>query len=160
VVDLHSVRRVSNSYRVTATSDASAETVFAVLLRGATWPSWSPIDEFSLEGDGDPAGPQGIGDVRVFRTGSTVSREPITELTHARRIAYVNTSPPWRRYRGLIELAPTEAGGTVITWSAEFTPLLRGTGWFWRLFLRRFMQRMANGLAAYADREPATATGE
>ena len=151
--------RVSNSYRVTAISDAPPEIVFDVLLHGATWPDWSPIDGFSLEGGGDPAGPQGIGDVRLFRTGRVISREPITALTHARRIAYVNTSPPWRRYRGLIELAPVESGGTVVTWSAEFTPRFPGTGWFWRLFLRRFMQRMANGLAAYADGRPET-TGE
>jgi hypothetical protein len=46
----------------------------AELVHGATWPSWSRIDEFSVAGGADPEGPQGVGAVRVFRTGRQVSR--------------------------------------------------------------------------------------
>ncbi|MFG1605000.1 SRPBCC family protein [Actinoplanes sp. NPDC049265] len=141
---------MTHSYSVTAASAASPERVFDVLTHGATWPSWSPIDEFKPAGGGDPDGPQGVGAVRLFRTGRQVSREPIVELVPARRFVYVNESPPWRHYRGVVDLAPSAAGGTLITWSGTFTPLTRGTGWFWRLFLTAFMRRMANGLAAYA----------
>jgi polyketide cyclase/dehydrase/lipid transport protein len=141
---------MSSSYAVTATSAAAPEQVFAVLVRGATWPSWSPIDEFTLDGDGDPDGPQGVGAVRLFRTGRQVSREPITALVPGRRFVYVNESPPWRHYRGVVDLEPAAGGGTLITWSGTFTARTPGTGWFWRLFLTVFMRRMAVGLARYA----------
>ena len=50
------------------TAKAPPATVFALLLDGSTWPSWSPIDSFELveKGDGDP---EGVGAVRIFRTG-------------------------------------------------------------------------------------------
>ncbi len=116
----------------------------------ATWPVWSPIDSVEFEG-GDPEGPQQVGDMRAFRTGRAISRERIVELVTDRRFGYENVSGPFRSYRGTVELTEAPQGGTAITWSAAFEPKLRLSGPFWRWYLTRFMQRMTDGLAAYAE---------
>ncbi|MCO5996357.1 SRPBCC family protein [Actinoallomurus rhizosphaericola] len=139
------------SYSVTSHSPANPDIVFAALVRAATWPSWSPIDAAEIEGGGDPAGRQRVGDTRIFRTGRAVSRERIVELVADRRFGYENVSGPFRSYRGTVELAAAPQGGTDITWSATFEPKLRLSGPFWRWYLTRFMQRMVDGLASYAD---------
>lgn len=140
-----------NTYAVTAHSDASPEAVFQTLIRAQTWPSWSPIDAADVEGGKDPSQPQQVGDTRMFRTGRAVSHERIVELVTDRRFEYEMVGGgPFRSYRGVVELAPAARGGTDITWSGTFQPALRFTGRFWQWYLTRFMQRMADGLAAYA----------
>ena len=85
--------------------------------------------------------------------GFTVNRERIVEMVDDRRFGYENPNPPFRTYRGLVELTTASQGGTDITWSATFEPKLRWTGPFWTWFLTRFMRRMARGLAEYAGRQ-------
>lgn len=138
------------SYSVTSHSPASPDVVFAALVHAATWPSWSPIDAAEIEGGGDPGARQEVGDTRIFRTGRAVSRERIVELVPDRRFGYENVGGPFRSYRGTVELAEGRQGGTDITWSAVFVPKPRLSGPFWRWYLTRFMQRMVDGLAAYA----------
>lgn len=138
------------AYVVTSHSSANSDAVFTVLVHAATWPSWSPIDAVEIEG-GDTERPQQIGDTRVFRTGRATSRERIVELVTGRRFGYENASGPFRSYRGTVELSAAPQGGTDITWSAVFEPKLRLSGPFWRWYLTRFMQKMADGLAAYAE---------
>nr|BFD80830.1 SRPBCC family protein [Streptomyces sp. Xyl84] len=137
-------------YRVTARSQAKPGTVYTMLLIGVTWPAWSPIDSVEIEGGGDPAERQDVGDTRIFRTGRAVSRERITELVTDRRFVYENAGGPFRSYRGTVELAEAPHGGTDITWAADFEPRLPGTGRLWQWYLTRYMRRMAEGLAAYA----------
>ncbi|NSC19959.1 SRPBCC family protein [Streptomyces albus subsp. chlorinus] len=138
------------SYTVTAHSPAGPEAVYAALVRAATWPSWSPIDAAEIEGGGDPGERQDVGDVRVFRTGRAVSRERIVELVPDQRFGYENMGGPFRSYLGSVLLTEGPRGGTDITWAADFEPKLRFSGPFWRWYLTRFMQRMVDGLAAYA----------
>ena len=66
----------SQDIRVSATTPASPETVYALLRDGASWPEWSPLGSFELE---RPAGdePEGVGAIRIFRTGRVTSREQI-----------------------------------------------------------------------------------
>lgn len=142
------VGRMPYSYCVTARSQAAPDAVFAALTHAATWPLWSPIDSADVE-DGDPEEQQQVGDTRIFRTGRNVARERIVELITDRRFVYDNAGGPFRSYLGTIELAPASGGGTAITWSATFDPKVPLFGGFWRWFLTRYMQRMADGLAAY-----------
>ncbi|MGW5018906.1 SRPBCC family protein [Streptomyces sp. NRRL S-1868] len=137
-------------YAVCAHSPARPAAVFAALVRAATWPAWSPIETAALEGGGDPGEPQRVGDTRLFRTGRAVSRERVVELVPDQRLGYENVGGPFRSYRGTVELAPAPQGGTTISWTADFTPKWRLTGPLWSRYLTRFMQRMADGLAAYA----------
>jgi hypothetical protein len=154
---------------VTARSRGGVETVYELLRAGETWPTWSGLGSFELEravpavaGDGaaeSGAGAQeGVGAIRVFRTGPMTSREEIVELVPGRRFSYVLLSGlPVRGYRADVDLTPT-ADGTSIRWHSTFEAKLPGTGWFYRWFLGRFIRQTAEGLAAYAGRGAAPTT--
>jgi hypothetical protein len=138
----HMVQRIETIAR----SSADAATVYSLLIDGKTWPTWSPLDSFELES----TPPEGLGSIRVFRTGRTVSREEVVELVPNRRFSYALLSGlPLRNYRADIDLTPVE-GGTVIRWRSSFTPKVPGTGWIYRWALNRFIQRCVDGLAAHA----------
>ncbi|MGY0232260.1 SRPBCC family protein [Longispora urticae] len=135
--------------RVATTADPA--TVHALLRDGRTWPEWSPIGSFTLE---RPAAdePEGVGAVRVFRTGRATSRERVAELVPDRRLGYELLSGlPLRGYRANVDLTPTPTG-TEIRWHSTFRPKVPGTGWLYRLALRVFIRRCAEGLAAHAAR--------
>jgi Polyketide cyclase / dehydrase and lipid transport len=134
---------------VTAHSSADAQTLYALLADGASWPTWSPIGSFALERPGACA-PEGLGAVRVFRTGRVRSREQLVELVPGQRLSYVLLSGlPLRGYRADVDLTPNGAG-TDIRWRSRFTAKVPGTGWLYRRSLARFIQRCADGLAAHA----------
>lgn len=136
---------------VTAHSPADAASLYKLLTDGASWPTWSPIDSFRLEKAGACA-PEGVSAIRVFRTGLVTSREEITELVPGRRLGYrLLSGLPLRGYRATVELTPAPAG-TDIRWHSSFTARLPGTGLLYQLFLSRFIQRCADGLAAHAAR--------
>ena len=116
---------------------------------GATWPSWSPIDSVELEREGDDE-PEGVGAVRVLRSGKVTGRDTIAELVPERRFAYTHASSlPVKDYRGEIDLQPT-GDGTSIRWVSTFAPKIPGTGPLLRRGLGRFIADMTNGLAAGA----------
>ncbi|NJP88261.1 SRPBCC family protein [Nonomuraea sp. FMUSA5-5] len=141
------------TYTVTSRSSADPAAVFEALTRAATWPSWSPIDAAEIEGGADPRDRQRAGDTRIFRTGRNVSRERIVELVADRRFVYDNLGGPFRSYRGTVELTAAPGGGTEIVWRGVFEAKPRFAGRFWQWYLTRFMQRMADGLAAYAGKD-------
>jgi hypothetical protein len=134
---------------VQAWSSASPGEVYRLLQSGATWPVWSPIDSFELEREGTEGG-ESLGARRIFRTGRATSREEIVELQPERRFSYVLLSGlPLRGYRADVDLEARE-GGTAIHWHSAFHAKVPGTGRILRKFLGGFIQRCADGLAAYA----------
>jgi hypothetical protein len=134
---------------VTKRSAAAPEEVFALLVDGNTWPSWSPIESFELERAGDPA-LEGVGAIRVFRRGRTTGRDQIVEIVPGRRFGYVSLSGlPVRDYRAHVDLEP-DGDGTTIRWQASFAPKVAGTGWLLERGLRRFLGECAAGVAAHA----------
>src|SRR5918997_4686154 len=138
-----------------ATTTAAPATVYALLRDGSTWPTWSSIESFELERPGDEER-EGVGAVRVFRSGRVTGRDTIAELVPDRRFAYMHTSNlPVRDYRGEVELEPTSTG-TAIRWVSTFEPKIPGTGWLMRRALDGFVAGLANGLAEHAA---ATGTG-
>lgn len=141
-----------NSYLVTAHTNAPAAAVYRALIAGKTWPEWMAVDSYDVE----PAagnGPLRVGDVRVFRAGRYVSREPIVELIPDRRVAYTAENAMARDYRASIELHPRPSGGTDIAWYGTYSARLPGTGWLLQAYLRRIMRRAVAGLAGYAARQ-------
>jgi hypothetical protein len=137
------------TFEVQAATNAPAAAVYRLLEDGSTWPSWSPIGGFELEAEGRTGG-ESEGAIRVFKTGTVRSREELVELRTDTSLSYVALSGlPFRTHRADVELAANE-GGTEITWREAFEPKFPGTGWLLRAFLRRFVQRCANGLAARA----------
>ncbi len=132
-----------------ARTPATPHVVYGLLADGTTWPVWSPIGSFRLEREGRDGG-ESVGAVRVFTTGAVHSHEELLELKPDEKLSYTAFAGlPIRAHRADITL--TEQGSaTVINWYEEFEPKLTGTGWLLRLFLRWFVQRCANGLAAHA----------
>ena len=133
---------------VQARSAATPDAVFAIVEDGARWPGCTPLGTFARETPG--AGPEAVGDVRIFRTGGVKVREQVVELTRPSHLAYVMLSGlPLRDYRADVDLEP-DGTGTVVHWRATFAPKLPGTGWFFRSYMTRFLQRAASGIAAAA----------
>jgi Polyketide cyclase / dehydrase and lipid transport len=147
---------------VSARSTADVATVYGLLADSSLWPTWAPLGSFELERPGQVT-PCGLGAIRIFRTGTVTSREEIVELIPNRRLSYTLLSGlPLRGYRADIDLTPDRAnpdGGTMIRWHSRFTAAVPGTGWFYRWFLGRFIQRSANGLAANAAKVMAGSPG-
>jgi uncharacterized protein YndB with AHSA1/START domain len=132
------------------TAKAPPATVYALLADGSTWPSWSPLGSFELVhgGDGDP---EGVGAVRIFRTGRVQSRERVVMAKPNERFCYELISGlAVRDYLATVRLQ--ESGErTVITWRSTFRPKVPGTGWIYRRQLSRFIGLTVNGLAAAAE---------
>jgi hypothetical protein len=133
-----------------ATTTADPATVYALLRDGATWPEWGPIDSFELEREG--AGErEGVGAVRLLKSGRVTGRDTIAELVENRRFSYTHESSlPVKDYRGDVDLEPRPDGGTLIRWVCEFSPKVPGTGAFVRRGLDGFIAKFAAGLAARA----------
>lgn len=128
-------------------TSADADTVYALLRDGASWPRWSPLGSFELVSEGT-AEREGLGAVRLFRTGRTRSYEKIVALEPGRRFGYaLEHGLPLRDYVAYVDLAPRD-GGTEIHWHSTFTAKIPGTGWCYRLFLGAFLKRVVAGLVA------------
>jgi uncharacterized protein YndB with AHSA1/START domain len=145
-------------HRFTATAETSAppDVVYALLRDGSTWPTWSPIDSFSLERESDDGG-EGLGAIRLFRTkqptGTVKSRERIVELVPDRRFSYeAFEGLAIKGHRADVDLEPTPDGGTTIRWAERFRAKVPGTGVIYRKVLQRFVQQCADGLAAHATK--------
>jgi hypothetical protein len=132
------------------TAKASPATVFALLADGSTWPSWSSLDSFELvqAGDGDP---EGVGAVRIFRTGKARTTEKVIMAKPNERFSYKLISGlAVRDYLATVRLV--ESGDrTVITWRSTFRAKVPGTGWIYRRQLSTFIGLTVNGLAAAAE---------
>jgi hypothetical protein len=131
---------------VRAHSEAAPSAVYALLIDGASWPSWSPIGSFALERPG-PDEPEGLGAIRAFRTRRVTSRERVVQRVPDRRFSYELVSGlAIRDYRADIDLAP-DGAGTEIHWHSSFHAKVPGTGWLYRRTLDRFIRQLVAGLA-------------
>lgn len=134
-------------------SAASPEAVHALLRDGASWPEFSSLGSFELERSA-PDGSEGVGAIRVFRTGRIVTREEIVLVEEPHRFAYVLLSGlPIRDYRADVQLARATSG-TVIHWRSAFRGTVPGVGWFVRRRLEGFLADLIERLAAYAAKRP------
>lgn len=132
-------------------SPAPPARVFALLAAGDRWQDWAGpfVPRSRWQVPGDPVG--GVGAVRRLGIGPLVSLERVTEHVAGERLAYVVDSPaPYRDYRSVVELTPTEAGGTRIVWRSSFEPIVPGTGALLRLLLKAVVSSFARNLARRA----------
>lgn len=135
---------------VTSQTPAPADAVYALLADGSSWPTWSPIESFELEQQGDPP-PEGVGAIRLFRLGRTTGHDQILELVANRRLEYSSRSTlPVRDYIGEVTLFDGPGGGTTIQWHSSFFPKTPGTGWIVERGIRRFIEKCTRGLAEHA----------
>lgn len=143
------------AYALDRTADAPIDTVFAVLADGAGWSTWTRIGETSLERQGDPA-PDGVGALRLFRTGPYRTREEVTRYEPpadgSARFGYRLVSGlPVQDYRAEVTLTATGTT-TAVHWEGSFTPGRRGTGRLTALFLRAAVTGLLNALVTEAER--------
>ncbi|WP_326837264.1 SRPBCC family protein [Amycolatopsis rhabdoformis] len=137
---------------VRAHTPADPATVYALLRDGSSWPRWSPLGSFSLLREG-PSEREGLGALRVFRTGRTRSCEEVIALEPDRRFGYaLRSGLPLRGYVAYVDLAAASGGGTEVHWHSSFRAKVPGTGWFYRLVLGRFIARVVAGLVAETSR--------
>ncbi len=132
--------------RVPTTADPAV--LYALLRDGATWPTWSSLGSFELVREG-ASEREGLGAVRLFRTGTKHSYEEIVELIPDRRLSYALVPPhdlPFRSYR-----ADVDVDGSSVRWHSTFEPKRRGTGWLLKLVFTLFLKRTARGLARHAE---------
>lgn len=126
--------------------------VWADLVDGPTWPTWSPLGSYELVTPGATGPDAPLGEVRIFRTkqaiGESVAREEVVEVVPERRLSYALLDGlPLDGYRADIDLTPV-AGGTEVRWRSTFTGRRPGAGWFYQRILGLFIQRCVDGLAA------------
>ena len=139
------------TFTVSAWSPAPPAAVYDLLCSGATWPQWSPIGSFRLERAGRDGG-ESLGAIRVYTTAGVHSREELVGFEPGRSFSYAALSGlPIREHRADVTLAERD-GGTAIGWHEDFRVKFPGTGWLYERFLRRFVQRCADGLASHAAR--------
>ena len=133
----------------TATTTADAATVYALLRTvppGPVVPRSTPSSSSARA----RTEPEGIGAVRVFRSGKVTGRDTIVELVQDRRLAYTHVSSlPIKNYRADVDLTPT-VDGTEIRWVSAFNPKIPGTGRLMRKGLDGFVDGLVNGLAEHA----------
>ena len=130
---------------------ATPAAVWAPLGDSSTWPDWTPIEEVDIE---RPAGADGLGEIRNFKTGRVTVREEIVERVPERRLTYVLLGGlAVRDYRAEITLAPSSAG-TQLRWHTEFVAKVPGTGWLYRRALEKATRDFVEGLAAHAASAP------
>ncbi|WP_129670129.1 SRPBCC family protein [Phytoactinopolyspora endophytica] len=134
---------------VSVATRARACTVYALLREGAGWPSWSPIERFELVRESVDGG-EGVGAVRLFRTGRIRSVERIVELVPDRRLSYVlEKGLAVRGYRADIDLSE-DVSGTSIRWHSTFRSKMPGMGGLYRRTLTTFIRKCAEGLAEHS----------
>ncbi len=138
----------------TATTTATPDAVYDLLADGSTWPEWSPIGSFELLSPGSHAGgeSEGLGAVRLFKTGPVKSRERVVERRPGEAFSYVlEKGMPLRDYKAVVTMGPA-AEGTLIRWHSTFEAKVPGTGWIYRRQLGAFIGRCVQGLATAAAR--------
>jgi uncharacterized protein YndB with AHSA1/START domain len=138
---------------------APPETVWALVADARRYPEWGPWREgrYQRAGDESETGPGAVQVLisarRVYgRRGVSVER--IVTAEPARRLVYeVIGGLPVRDYRGEVTLTPVD-GGTRVRWLADWDRTLAGR--VVHRTLRVFYPEMLAGLAAAAEREPAS----
>ena len=139
MANAHAVRRV----------DVALPVVWATVADHLDLANWGPGITVTMErlGDDDPNGVGAIRDINLPGPAPHI-REEITAFEPERRLAYHALSgPPFKDWRGEVELAEHN-GGTAIKWSLSCQSPLPGTD----LILRTAAMFMVNAVARSAGR--------
>jgi uncharacterized protein YndB with AHSA1/START domain len=125
---------------------ATPERAFALYTDHVGWERWAGVKEVVLRQQGDPA-PNGLGAIRVIRARGMAIEEEVTAFEPPTRMVYrLVAGAPIRDHEGQVRFEP-DAGGTRVTWSIRFRPLVPGTGWILRAVLQRELRDVLARLA-------------
>jgi uncharacterized protein YndB with AHSA1/START domain len=132
---------------------APAGVIWAALADSRSWPTWSRNDSAELVREGDPA-PDGVGAIRIFRTGRITVREEIVAFEPERRVVYkLLAGLPARDYEGEVTLTPSagDPDVTVLVWGSTWRPRYPLSGWALRLGFQQVVNRWSADLARHAE---------
>ncbi|MGV9713195.1 SRPBCC family protein [Gordonia sp. NPDC003424] len=138
------VKRVSAVAQTTATP----EQVWAVLDDHASMSEWTPFKRSQVVNGGDE---RGVGLVRELSGGPVGMKvsEQIVAADAPHRMEYTaKGAPGMKRYFSIIDVEANPAGGSTITWEAQYRTLLPGS----TAITGRMVQTLADGLARAAER--------
>jgi ribosome-associated toxin RatA of RatAB toxin-antitoxin module len=136
-----------------AHSNASREAVWALVRDIETWQDWGTWSSTTVHQPAPGEDPQGVGVVRRLRQAPVPNLERVTELVPNERLSYeLVEGLPFENYHATVQLADGAAGGTDITWRAEFDVTAKVRGNISRKLLERFYPQIVEKLARGAER--------
>ena len=125
---------------------AAPEAVWDVFTDHVGYMRWAGVKEVVLRQEGHPA-PNGLGAIRVIRSGGIAIEEEVTAFEPPKRMEYrVVSGLPVRDHLGEV-LFESVDGGTELTWKVRFRPRIPGTGWLLGRAVRLGLSQMLDRLA-------------
>jgi uncharacterized protein YndB with AHSA1/START domain len=139
---------------------APAAVIWAALADSRGWPAWSPNDSAEIVREGDPV-PDGVGCIRIFRTGRVTVKEEITAFEPEGRVAYrLLSGIPVRDYTGEVTLTPDpdDPAVTGLVWRSSWRPKYPLTRGALRRGFRDVVDRWGAALVTHAETVAETGT--
>jgi Polyketide cyclase / dehydrase and lipid transport len=107
-----------------------------------------------------PGSADGTGLIRVVKVGPARVREEITGVGPGHVIRYrMLKGAPVRDYTSGVGLVESTGGGTLISWDAQFRPVVPGTGWVFALVSKYTLNHVLDAVAESA-RSPDQVTAQ
>ena len=133
-----------NRLTIVRSLDASVDRVWEIVGNPGVSPG--PGVEVSVE---QPGAPDGSGLIRSVKVGTVHAHEEILEVGPGHVVRYTATKGvPVKDYLGSVALDDSPSGGTRVTWTVEFRPIVPGTGWLLSLLTKRTLNRVLDAVAA------------
>ena len=131
---------------VEGTVAAPRPAVWKVFTDHVGWTRWAGVKEVVLRQQGDPP-PDGLGAIRVVRSGGVAVEEEITGFDPPKRLTYrLVAGIPVRDHEAEVRFDVCDSG-TRLTWRVRFEPRIPGTGGILARLLRRSLRGTLDRLA-------------
>jgi len=127
---------------------APRDAVWRVYTDHRGWTRWAGVKEVVLRQQGDPP-PNGLGTIRVMRSGGIAIEEEITAFDPPKRMAYrLIGGLPVKNYEAEVRFDESESG-TAIAWDVSFQPRIPFTGGLLARVMKSGLQDVLDRLARY-----------
>jgi uncharacterized protein YndB with AHSA1/START domain len=135
-----------NNFTITRSLDATIDRVWEIIGNPGASPGRGVVVRVERPGAAD-----GTGLVRVVKVGLATVHEEITDVGPGHVIRYrLTKGAPVRDYTSGVALEESPEGGTLMTCTARFRPLLPGTGWVVSLASKHTLNRVVDAVAESA----------
>jgi uncharacterized protein YndB with AHSA1/START domain len=127
---------------------APRDAVWLVYTDHRGWTRWAGVKEVVLRQQGDPP-PNGLGTIRVMRSGGIAIEEEITAFDPPKRMAYrLIGGLPVKNYEAEVRFDESESG-TAISWDVSFQARIPFTGALLARVMKSGLQDVLDRLARY-----------
>jgi len=132
-----------NHFTITRSLDAPPDRVWEIIGNPGASPGRGVDVRVEKPGSAD-----GRGLIRAVKVGPATVHEEITEIGPGHVIRYrLLKGAPVRDYTSGAELEESQGGGTVVSWDAQFRPIVPGTGWAVSLVSKYTLNRVLDAIA-------------